>query len=149
MGLRPYRSASVGKTKTPIRPTQRDTVVMFPIVAGAMPHSLISSGVASCMIVPSYMSKAKPSMQIAHTVTLYAVHRSAATCGLAVSAEDKLAIECLRLNRFDPTVSLCWVEPQPVPSSLPFLIQHYPRPCEKPGSVLLRIVHPQTCLRMK
>src|ERR1700730_4263979 len=93
MGLRPYRSASVGKTKTPIRPTQRDTVVMFPIVAGAMPHSLISSGVANCMIVPSYMSKAKPSIQIAHTVALYAVHRSVATVGLAVSAGDKLAID--------------------------------------------------------
>jgi len=41
------------------------------------------------------MSKAKPSMQIAHTVTLYAVHRSVATGGLAVSAGDKLAIERL------------------------------------------------------
>jgi hypothetical protein len=69
------------------------------------------------MIVPSYMSKAKPSMQIAHTVTLYAVHRSAAAGGLAVSAGDKLAIECLPLNRLGAMVSLCWIEPQPMPSS--------------------------------
>jgi hypothetical protein len=32
---------------------------------------------------------ADPSMQMAHTVTVYAVQRSAATCGLAVSADDK------------------------------------------------------------
>src|SRR5215469_11480191 len=106
MGLRPYKSANVGKTKTPIRPTQRDTVVIFPIVAGAMPHSLMSSGVTNCIIVPSYMSKAKPSMQIAHTVRLYAVHRSAATRGLAVSADAKSTIECPSLETVDAVVSL-------------------------------------------
>jgi hypothetical protein len=52
-GLRPYKSANVGKTKIPIRPTHRDTVVIFPIVTGEMPHSFISSGVTSCIIVAS------------------------------------------------------------------------------------------------
>src|SRR6516164_10990924 len=62
------------------------------MVAGVMLHSLISSGVTSCMIVASYMSKAKPSMQIAQTVRLYAVHWSAASRGVTISLGDRLAI---------------------------------------------------------
>src|SRR5215469_15095002 len=41
------------------------------------------------------MSKANPSMQIAHTVRLYAVHRSAATYGPATLSNDRRAIESL------------------------------------------------------
>src|SRR5215467_4799332 len=41
------------------------------------------------------MSKANPSMQIAHTVRLYAVHRSAATCGPVALSDDRRAIESL------------------------------------------------------
>src|ERR1700737_2963524 len=38
------------------------------------------------------MSKEKPSMQIAQTVRLYGVHRSAASCAVTGSVDDKLAI---------------------------------------------------------
>src|SRR5271156_2298491 len=51
------------------------------------------------------MSKAKPSMQIAQTVRLYAVHWSAASCGVTVSLGDKLAIVS-PLVHFETAVSL-------------------------------------------
>src|SRR2546426_9799468 len=41
------------------------------------------------------MSKAKPSRQMAHTVTLHAIQRSDATRGLTKSAGDGIAIERL------------------------------------------------------
>jgi len=50
-------------------------------------------------------------MQIAHTVTLYAVHRSDATCGLAVSAGDKLAIECLPFEAIGRVVGSAELSP--------------------------------------
>src|SRR5215467_9392733 len=48
------------------------------------------------------MSKANPSMQIAHTVRLYAVHRSAATCGPAALSNDRRAIESLPSEVLSP-----------------------------------------------
>jgi pectin methylesterase-like acyl-CoA thioesterase len=49
-----YReTVRVLKDSITILGSQRDSVVMFPIVAGAMPHSLMSSGVTSCIIVAS------------------------------------------------------------------------------------------------
>src|SRR6516162_1743407 len=48
------------------------------------------------------MSKANPSMQIAHTVRLYAVHRSAARCGPAALSNDRRAIESLPSGVLSP-----------------------------------------------
>ena len=36
-----------------MRPIQREIVVTMPIVAGVIPHSLMRSGVTSCMMVAS------------------------------------------------------------------------------------------------
>src|SRR5215813_1304242 len=48
------------------------------------------------------MSKANPSMQIAHTVRLYAVHRSAATCRPPVLSNDRRAIKSLPSEVLSP-----------------------------------------------
>src|SRR5215467_5369665 len=48
------------------------------------------------------MSKANPSMQIAHTVRLYAVHRSAEICGPAALTSDRRAIESLPSGVLSP-----------------------------------------------
>jgi hypothetical protein len=50
-------------------------------------------------------------MQIAHTVTLYAVHRSAATCGLGIAADDKCAIEFLPFEAIGGVVSSAELSP--------------------------------------